>query len=41
MVMYPRRIALRRVVLEGGPREREIYVEVGVGMAEGRGKRHG
>ncbi len=26
MVMYPRRMALRRVVLEGEPREREIYV---------------
>jgi hypothetical protein len=26
MVMYPRRIALRRVVLEGEPRERETYV---------------
>jgi hypothetical protein len=26
MVMYPRRMALRRVVLEGEPRERETYV---------------
>jgi hypothetical protein len=26
MVMYPRWIALRRVVLEGEPRERETYV---------------
>jgi hypothetical protein len=26
MVMYPRRMALSRVVLEGEPRERETYV---------------
>ena len=26
MEMYPRRMALRRVELEGGPRERETYV---------------
>ena len=26
IVMYPRRIALRRVVLEGEPREQETYV---------------
>ena len=26
MLMYPRRMALRRVVLEGEPRERETYV---------------
>ena len=26
IVMYPRRMALRRVVLEGEPRERETYV---------------
>ncbi len=26
IVMYPQRIALRRVVLEGEPRERETYV---------------
>ena len=26
MVRYPRRMALRRVVLEGEPRERETYV---------------
>jgi hypothetical protein len=26
MVMYPRRMALRRVVLDGEPRERETYV---------------
>ncbi len=26
MEMYPRRMALRRVVLEGEPRERETYV---------------
>ncbi len=26
IVMYPRRMALRRVELEGEPREREMYV---------------